>query len=113
MNSKKILSPNFCSTSPRRRFGICKVMVDFISQYCDTHAPRHFSLPAKQYLFHQGEPIKEAYVLREGWIQLTRISENGDRQVFRPVLPGEFLGVQPNTKGPAIYSAVRARLRGL
>lgn len=52
--------------------------------------------------------MQAAYVLREGWIQLTRISENGDRQVFRPVLPGEFLGVQPNTKGSAIYSAVAA-----
>ncbi len=52
--------------------------------------------------------MHDAYVLREGWIQLTRISENGDRQVFRPVLPGELLGFQPDVKGSAIYSAVAA-----
>jgi len=81
-------------------------MVEFISRYCETHSPRQFSLPAKKYLFHQGDPMREAFVLREGWIQLTRVSENGDRTVFRPVLPGELLGFQPDVKGPAIYSAV-------
>ena len=83
-------------------------MVEFISRYCETHSPRQFSLPAKKYLFHQGDPMREAFVLREGWIQLTRVSENGDRTVFRPVLPGELLGFQPDVKGPAIYSAVAA-----
>jgi len=83
-------------------------MVNFISQYCDSHSPRQFSLLAKKFLFRQGEELQDAYVLREGWIQLTRVSENGERQVFRPVLPGELLGVQPDSKGPAIYSAVAA-----
>ena len=83
-------------------------MVEFVSQYCDVHSPRQFSLSAKQYLFHQGDRLHEAFVLREGWIQLTRISENDDRQVFRPVLPGGLLGFQPDVKGPAIYSAVAA-----
>ncbi len=108
MNSPKINPAIVCSTCPRRRFGVCKVMVNFVSQYCNTHSPKQFSLLAKQILFHQGEKIQDAYVLREGWIQLSRISENGDRQVFRPVLPGELLGIQPDTKGPAIYTAVAA-----
>lgn len=37
---------------------------------------------------------------------LIRLSRDGNRQVFRSVLPGELLGFQQNLKGPAIYSAI-------
>ena len=37
---------------------------------------------------------------------LTRLSDEGKRQVFRSVLPGELLGFQQHLNGPAIYSAI-------
>lgn len=37
---------------------------------------------------------------------LARLSGDGNRQVFRSVLPGELLGFQQHLKGPAIYSAI-------
>ena len=37
---------------------------------------------------------------------LTRLSNEGSRQVFRSVLPGELLGFQQHLQGPAIYSAI-------
>ena len=37
---------------------------------------------------------------------LTRLSEDGKRQVFRSVLPGELLGFQQHIHGPAVYSAI-------
>jgi CRP-like cAMP-binding protein len=47
----------------------------------------------------------DLFVLREGWVMLTRLSSDGNRQVFRSVLPGELLGFQQHLLGPAIYSA--------
>ena len=44
--------------------------------------------------------------MREGWILLTNITEEGKRQIIRSVLPGDLLGVQPDLHGPAIYSAI-------
>jgi CRP/FNR family transcriptional regulator len=49
---------------------------------------------------------QELFVLRAGWVMLTRLSDNGNRQVFRSVLPGELLGFQQHLQGPAIYSAI-------
>ena len=36
---------------------------------------------------------------------LTRLTGDGNGQVFRSVLPGELLGFQQHLYGPAIYSA--------
>jgi CRP-like cAMP-binding protein len=37
---------------------------------------------------------------------LTRLTSDGNRQVFRSGLPGELLGFQQHLHGPAIYSAI-------
>ena len=37
---------------------------------------------------------------------LSRLSKDGTRQVLRSVLPGDFLGFQPDLKGPHIDSAI-------
>ena len=37
---------------------------------------------------------------------LTRLSDDGKRQVFRSVLPGELIGFQQHLQDPAIYSAI-------
>jgi CRP/FNR family transcriptional regulator len=70
------------------------------------YSVRSKAFSAKRYLFHQGEMSQELYVLREGWVMLARLSGDGNRQVFRSVLPGELLGFQQHLKGPAIYSAI-------
>ncbi len=44
--------------------------------------------------------------MREGWILLTKITELGQRQIIRSVLPGDVVGLQPDISTPAIYSAI-------
>jgi len=67
----------------------------------------HIDLLAKQYLFHQGdEPKYDFYILQKGWILLKHLTEHGRQQVIRLVLPGDILGFQPDTQGPAIHSAI-------
>jgi CRP-like cAMP-binding protein len=106
MNQKSNNSASICATCPRRRFGLCKVMVELLKHKGDTHSLQRSVLAAKQHLFHQGEQLQATYVLREGWIQLYRVTEEGKRQVFPSVLPGELLGLHADAHASANYSAV-------
>lgn len=108
MNQKSNNSASICATCPRRRFGLCKVMVELLKHQCDSHSHslQCSVLAAKQHLFRQGEPLLATYVLREGWIQLYRVTEEGKRQVFPSVLPGELLGLHADAHASANYSAV-------
>ncbi|MGR8999840.1 MAG: Crp/Fnr family transcriptional regulator, partial [Gammaproteobacteria bacterium] len=67
---------------------------------------KNLAYTAKRYLYHQGDMNNELFVLREGWVMLSRLTGDGNRQVFRSVLPGELLGFQQHVHGPAIYSAI-------
>lgn len=96
----------FCSVCSTSRFGICPTLIKILSEQLDAHSPRHFALPAKSYLYHQGDLTHENYILKEGWAMLSRLSKDGSRQVLRSVLPGDFLGFQPDLKGPHIDSAI-------
>ena len=89
-----------------RQFGLCPTLLKIMSKQLDVHSPQHFALSAKSYLYHQGDSNHANYILKKGWIMLTRLSKDGARQVLRSVLPGEFLGFQPNLKGPHIDSAI-------
>ena len=95
-----------CSLCSIHRFGICPTLIQILSEQLDAHSPRHFTLPAKSHLYYQGDLNHENYILKEGWILLSRLSKDGTRQVLRSVLPGDFLGYQPNLKGPYIDSAI-------
>ena len=46
--------------------------------------------------------MQVTYILKDGWILLYRMSEQGERLVFPPVLPGEIIGIHKdhNTKSP-------------
>jgi CRP-like cAMP-binding protein len=77
-----------------------------LPEQLDAHFLRHFTLSVKRYLYREGEINHDTYVLRKGWILLTRTLKDGKRQVFRSVLPGEFFGFQPDLQGPSICSAI-------
>ena len=106
MNSHLDASTKFCNSCPFSRFGLCPTLMQELSDLLDVKYPRHFSLLNKHYLFYQGKVNHETYILRTGWIMLFRNLENGERQVLRSVLPGEFLGFQPDLQSPSMYSAM-------
>jgi CRP-like cAMP-binding protein len=106
MNFRSNGSRGPCYTCPNRHFHFCKNLLNISSTDFDAHAVKNLAFTAKQYLYHQGDINHELFVLREGWVMLTRLSYDGKRQVFRSVLPGELLGFQQHLQGPAIYSAI-------
>ena len=81
-------------------------MYKVIGSEIDTHIIKQRTLPAKDYLFRQGEFYDGIYILQSGWMLLTRIEDSGKRQILRSILPGEVLGFQADHYGPAIYSAI-------
>jgi len=99
-------SRGLCYACPNRYFRFCKSLLNSSSTEFDAHAVKYQGFTAKQYLYRQGDMCNGLFVLREGWVMLTRLSADGNRQVFRSVLPGELLGFQQNQNGPAIYSAI-------
>ena len=95
-----------CYHCPNQHFHFCKNMLDSSASEFNVHAVKHLVYLAKQYLYHQGDMNHDLLVLREGWVMLTRLSQNGNRQVFRSVLPGELIGFQYHNYAPATYSAI-------
>ena len=106
MNFRSNSLNGVCYTCPNRYFRFCKSLLNGSSSEFDAHAVKNLVFTAKQFLYHQGDMNHELFVLREGWVMLTRISEDGKRQVFRSVLPGDILGFQQYLHSPAIYSAI-------
>jgi CRP-like cAMP-binding protein len=86
---------DFCRHCPESHHGVCPSILKILTQN-KSHFPRQFSLAPGQYLYQQGEHHHGFCLLREGWILLTSITEQGKRQIIRSVLPGDLLGVQPD-----------------
>jgi CRP/FNR family transcriptional regulator, anaerobic regulatory protein len=99
-------SRGLCYTCPNQHFRFCKSLLNSSSTEFVAHDVKNLAFTAKQYLYHQGDMNNELFVLREGWVMLTRLSDDGNRHVFRSVLPGELLGFQQHLLGPTIYSAI-------
>ncbi len=81
-------------------------MLSVINLELDSDIVKHKRLDTKEYLFRQGQTYEGLFVLKSGWMMLTRVDDNGKRQVLKVVLPGDVLGFQPDTDSPAIYSAI-------
>ncbi|MDD1613548.1 MAG: Crp/Fnr family transcriptional regulator [Methylococcaceae bacterium] len=99
-------SRNVYYSCPNQDCCFCKLLLNGSATEFDAHAVKNLGFTAKQYLYRQGDMNHDLFVLREGWVMLTRLSHDGKRQVFRSVLPGELLGFQQHLHGPSIYSAI-------
>lgn len=101
----KITNAVFCNNCPRNHYGVCSGILKILAKDKTFGAPKPFSLPAKQFLYHQGKSPVKTYILREGWVLLIKTSEKGERQIIRSVLPGDILGFQTDIDKPFAYSA--------
>ena len=95
-----------CLTCPYQQHCFCRNLLNTSSSEFEVHSLKNINLLAKQYLYYQGDMNEELFVLREGWLLLTRHSEDGKRQVVRSILPGELIGFKKELRGPNTYSAI-------
>jgi CRP-like cAMP-binding protein len=63
-------------------------------------------LDKQSYLFIEGDIHKTAYTLKEGWAICYKQLANGQRQVLKIALAGDFLGYQTDFDKPIDYSVI-------
>ena len=84
-----------CPICPSHGQGECrKTRVDEILRVANTSRTLRV-LSAGDSLYQQGMPSTNYFVVLEGWIALSAMLEDGERQILDFILPGELLGVQP------------------
>ena len=84
-----------CPICPSHGQGDCKkTRVDEILRLANTSRTLCV-LPAGDSLYQQGMPSTNYFVVLEGWIALSAMLEDGEKQILDFILPGELLGVQP------------------
>jgi CRP-like cAMP-binding protein len=106
MSDSNDSTETICSTCPRRHYGLCRALLEIIGKKCQPSSIQRMVIHAKQHLFRQGDRIAFTFILREGWVQLYRMTDQGNRQVFPAVLPGEMVGLHVESHAKAPYSAV-------
>ncbi len=63
---------------------------------------------AGEYLYHEGDTSEKAFTVYSGWVTLFKNLKNGDRQILRFALPGDFLCYKVGKNKEADHSAIAA-----
>ena len=63
---------------------------------------------AGEYLYHEGDTSEKAFTVYSGWVTLFKNLKNGDRQILRFALPGDFLCYKVGRNRAVDHSAIAA-----
>ncbi len=63
-------------------------------------------IPAGEHLYHEGDESDKAFTLHTGWISLFKNLEDGNRQILRFALPGDFLCYKMGKNKTLDHSAI-------
>jgi len=96
---------NPCEACEVREFGICAALADDELNVVQSYKTGDRVLAAGVELYAQGEPMRELFNLLEGWVFQYKLLEDGRRQILKILLPGDFIGFQPNLDAPMDHSA--------
>lgn len=61
---------------------------------------------AGEYLYHEGDVPEKAFTVYKGWVILFKGLQNGDRQILRFALPGDFLCYKVGNNKVIDHSAI-------
>jgi len=65
-----------------------------------------FKYPTGEHIYREGDSADHAFTLYEGWVILYKSLENGNRQILRFALPGDFLCYKIGRNKTLDHSAV-------
>ncbi len=94
-----------CSVCPVRQMNIFKQLPSELTSAIESYRAEQINLPAKAFLYKQGEEHNSTYTLFSGWVMLYKTLDNGSRQILRYALPGDFLSFQADLSSPINHSA--------
>ena len=63
---------------------------------------------AGEFLYHEGDTAEKAFTVYSGWVTLFKNLKNGDRQILRFALPGDFLCYKVGRHTTVDHSAIAA-----
>ncbi len=95
---------NPCAACPVREWAICQALPDEDLDVVQKFRSRERTFPAGTDLFLEGESWNELYTVLEGWLYMYKLLEDGRRQITKIVLPGDFVGFQPDLDAPMDHS---------
>ncbi len=67
-------------------------------------APQVFTAQRLAFIARQGDQERRIIMIRSGWAIRYRTEENGRRQIFNVLLPGDFSGIETICTGSATYT---------
>lgn len=103
---KTVENPTKCAKCPVRSQALFRSVPSSLLEWSAKFRSKQQIIPAKQFLYMEGENVAHVYTVFDGWVKLTKTLHNGRRQVMRFGLPGDFLGFQPNLYGPMNHSVL-------
>ncbi len=93
-----------CAACPVRKWAICQALPDDELDVVQEFISGERMFPAGVDLFLEGEPWNELYTVLTGWMIMYKLLEDGRRQITKIVLPGDFVGFQPDLEAPMDHS---------
>lgn len=93
-----------CVACPVREWALCQPIPDEELDIVDRFKTGHREIDAGADIYIQGAECKELYTVIEGWGFQYKLLEDGRRQITRIVLPGDFIGYQPDLYATADHS---------
>jgi len=101
---QRIDNPTKCVDCPVRRQALFRSVPMELIEFSAEYRSQQYILPAKQFLYMEGEAIPDVFTLYSGWVKLTKSLHNGRQQVMRFGLAGDLLGYQSHLDGPMNHS---------
>lgn len=82
--------------------GVPVQQLDLLQKY----RSEQYEVSDKTLLYEQTQRHPYAYTVYSGWVALFKLLPDGQRQILRYALPGDFLGFQSDIQGPMLHSAM-------
>lgn len=105
MQGIPVAAPTDCIRCPVRSLALFQPMVGEQLDEVRKLRSDQYLLQPKDHLYQAGSFPPYSFTLFNGWLILYKLLENGDRQILRFVLPGDFICFRPDPGKPVDHSA--------
>lgn len=102
---REIAKPIRCASCPVRDYGLFREVPDTELTWKERYRKAQYAVKARTLIYEQGECTPCAFTVLSGWIKAFKVTAQGKTQILRFALPGDFIGIQLNLRGPMTHGA--------
>lgn len=103
INATKLPACKTCAIRATTLFG--ELELKYLGKACALRSGQ-VTYDVGEYLYREGDVPEKAFTINKGWIILFKNMQNGDRQILRFALPGDFLSYKVGNNKVMDHSAV-------